>query len=798
MSFYMSFASEDQARAEEIAAAVIEQTGLPVTMSSPTATKETVKAASVFLACLSTPYIEGKRSNEEFAWCVATQRPFLVLLFGHWSLFPPKGAMGMAMAGRLYIDFSSGVNPVNLPQIKQLSGKLGLGEQYSMATAKLDTKVVKAIENGDLEALKAMHAAQVNLSDDGDAMWRWSPLCWAVYHKQTKVVQWLAEEVMADPNVIEKAGKLPLHVACKNGLLDSVRYLVERGTDVNFIANSPKDSWSPLMYASNHGHVDIADYLIQHGADPNQKDAFGNTAVTLAKSEEMKKALKKPSPPDQHWDVFWSYNWGVQKEAIALVAKLKAAGLTVWQDIEQMSGGDELFMSIDRGMRQSSLVVLNVTEAYAKSPNCIKEAYLCAGLSKPRIPVLCQAGLQYPPPGPMQRLLAPFAPIDLLRDPDQGFALLLAEIKKQLHATNTERQDSKDKEEKQVAKVYSKALEDACTAGDLEKVQSLVAGRADPDARDPTWGWSSISWAIWKGHNHVVQWLCREGRANPNVVDANGKTALHTACKNNNMDASTFLLKRGGLVNLLVDLAGATTWTPLMYAANHGHLELCRYLLQWGADPRLKDRDGKTALDHSKTTEIKAELAAAAQKLNSMKAPESYDMLIVCDEINMQQATLIRANLEKSGAKIWVADYSKKGMDLFIAVDGYMRPCSLVLCILGETPGGSPVLQQMVNLCDGLKKPAVSVRVQPDALFPPPGPMGPILAPSPVCDVLEGEKFSQSIEDLLAQAKPHLEAAIPLQHNRTVAVTPTAVAKLYTNSDHKQAKIAGAIRQLQP
>ena len=40
--------------------------------------------------------------------------------------------------------------------------------------------------------------------------------------------------------------------------------------------------------------------------------------------------------------------------------------------------------------------------------------------------------------------------------------------------------------------------------------------------------------------------------------------------------------------------------TPLMNAAYRGHPKICAMLLALGADPSLKDRDGKTALDKAR------------------------------------------------------------------------------------------------------------------------------------------------------------------------------------------------------
>mgnify|MGYP000489093918 CR=1 FL=1 len=38
-------------------------------------------------------------------------------------------------------------------------------------------------------------------------------------------------------------------------------------------------------------------------------------------------------------------------------------------------------------------------------------------------------------------------------------------------------------------------------------------------------------------------------------------------------------------------------WTALHFAADNGHTETCRILLEYGADARIMSHDGKTAAD---------------------------------------------------------------------------------------------------------------------------------------------------------------------------------------------------------
>jgi len=99
-----------------------------------------------------------------------------------------------------------------------------------------------------------------------------------------------------DPNMC-----FPLHAACKNNDLDTVRLLLSHGADANLmkefmserfsviglhmvaIPGPVKDSESsPLCIACKHGNVAIVDCLLQNGADVTFADSEGNTPFHFA------------------------------------------------------------------------------------------------------------------------------------------------------------------------------------------------------------------------------------------------------------------------------------------------------------------------------------------------------------------------------------------------------------------------------------------------------------------------------------------------------------------------------------
>lgn len=70
------------------------------------------------------------------------------------------------------------------------------------------------------------------------------------------------------------------------------------------------------------------------------------------------------------------------------------------------------------------------------------------------------------------------------------------------------------------------------------------------------------------------------------------ETALTLACCGGFLDVADFLIKNGAILEL-----GAST--PLMEAAQEGHIDLVRYLLECGADVHAQTTSADTALTYA-------------------------------------------------------------------------------------------------------------------------------------------------------------------------------------------------------
>jgi ankyrin repeat protein len=71
-------------------------------------------------------------------------------------------------------------------------------------------------------------------------------------------------------------GQTTLHKAAEGGNLTSVKYLVEKGTDVNM---KDKDGITPLFFAASSGNLEVVKYLVEKGANVNAIDNNGTTPI---------------------------------------------------------------------------------------------------------------------------------------------------------------------------------------------------------------------------------------------------------------------------------------------------------------------------------------------------------------------------------------------------------------------------------------------------------------------------------------------------------------------------------------
>ena len=89
-------------------------------------------------------------------------------------------------------------------------------------------------------------------------------------------------------------GLAPLHLAARQGEIESVKALLDAGADVN--QRGAGDPVSPMLIATMNGHFDLAKYLLDKGADPNLAQINGVAPLYAALNCQWAAKALYPQP----------------------------------------------------------------------------------------------------------------------------------------------------------------------------------------------------------------------------------------------------------------------------------------------------------------------------------------------------------------------------------------------------------------------------------------------------------------------------------------------------------------------
>uniref|UniRef100_A0A672IIN9 Euchromatic histone-lysine N-methyltransferase 2 n=1 Tax=Salarias fasciatus TaxID=181472 RepID=A0A672IIN9_SALFA len=128
------------------------------------------------------------------------------------------------------------------------------------------------------------------------------------------------------------------------------------------------------------------------------------------------------------------------------------------------------------------------------------------------------------------------------------------------------------------------ALHAAAQRGLLEVCYMLVQAGAQVDAQDKDMRTPLLE-AIINNHIEVARYLIQNGAC---VYHTDGYTGLHHAAKLGNLETVNMLLETGQVDVNAQDSGG---WTPIIWAAEHKHVDVIKSLLNRGADVTINDKE---------------------------------------------------------------------------------------------------------------------------------------------------------------------------------------------------------------
>jgi ankyrin repeat protein len=128
-------------------------------------------------------------------------------------------------------------------------------------------------------------------------------------------------------------------------------------------------------------------------------------------------------------------------------------------------------------------------------------------------------------------------------------------------------------------------LKRAIIEGHEEKAREILAAHPKLlNKHDDDSGFTPLHYAIISGRTNLTFWLLARG-ARANAVDFDDMTPLHKAAVFNRLACAEMLLSFGAQISPLGKKYGALRLAPLHLAAEEGHVEMVKYLLEHGADP---------------------------------------------------------------------------------------------------------------------------------------------------------------------------------------------------------------------
>ena len=204
----------------------------------------------------------------------------------------------------------------------------------------------------------------------------------------------------------------------------------------------------------------------------------------------------------------------------------------------------------------------------------------------------------------------------------------------------------------------------------LSVIRSCFQAGVPLNATDPAYGQTALMRASWSGQVDVVRFLLRLG-ADPNDVGEFGDSALCEAAIGGSQTAPQcirLLLDHGADIDKINE-TWRRTWTALMGAAAHGHIDALRTLMARGANIGLTTREGDTAL-HLAVRDWRIDamrvlleggadpLAANAKSQTALDImdtahPDFLESLVIPDSHHKAEA--MRAALEDSLMRFWTA-----------------------------------------------------------------------------------------------------------------------------------------------
>uniref|UniRef100_A0A8C5UWP0 Ankyrin repeat and EF-hand domain containing 1 n=1 Tax=Microcebus murinus TaxID=30608 RepID=A0A8C5UWP0_MICMU len=431
------------------------------------------------------------------------------------------------------------------------------------------------------------------------------------------------------------------HFAAKGGFFDILKLLFAYSGDMGLIAMNGN---TPLHYAAMGGFADCCKYIAQRGCDLRWRNLEHKTPRAVAKdggfkaaSKEIRRAeriaAKLAKPGVKNPNPIWAlrlHDWSAEhevplRETLALVDR--ADGTVTKEDFvmtleeRQDFANSEKLMAIAQLHEKIRGAGVNVNEFF-KGTKYLSRGFVLGSFGPKR------KGKGMGKKGRKGRFVLPL-PICVIpeqafpRREDGGPPYYMIEIYQNVtdnsrfnrdHPPEHPIQDDSAWYIDDPGKVYGN-INFITKAGDLASLKKAFESGIPVDMKDNYYK-TPLMMACASGNIDVVKFLLEKG-ANVNATDNFLWTPLHYACHAGQQDIVELLVKSGALI----DAVSINNSTPLSRAIESCRLDTVKYLLDIGAKFQLENRKGHTAMDIAKAYADERVISMIKEKLDNLPKP---------------------------------------------------------------------------------------------------------------------------------------------------------------------------------
>lgn len=157
-----------------------------------------------------------------------------------------------------------------------------------LASCAHTTPLTAAAEQNNTSVIKELLKNGAKIDETNWGKWTATPLYWSLNYCKFEAAELLLKKG-ANTNLADSFGLAPLQVAvcCKNVDVSLIEHLIEKGADINYSTPSdplakPFEGWTSLHYAISCGADEVARLLIEKGANVNAIADDGTTPLIIA------------------------------------------------------------------------------------------------------------------------------------------------------------------------------------------------------------------------------------------------------------------------------------------------------------------------------------------------------------------------------------------------------------------------------------------------------------------------------------------------------------------------------------